>query len=69
MKSEGGAKVLFVDIRTKGEFQFLGTPTVIDQNIPYMEIDDPTSWDKKTTATPCRRIRTLSAPSLPLRPT
>ncbi|MDE1935409.1 rhodanese-like domain-containing protein [Bradyrhizobium sp.] len=47
MKSEGGAKVLFVDIRTKGEFQFLGTPTIIDQNIPYMEIDDPTSWDKK----------------------
>ncbi len=47
MKSEGGDKVLFVDIRTKGEFQFLGTPTIIDQNIPYMEIDDPTSWDKK----------------------
>lgn len=47
MKSEGGAKVLFIDIRTKGEFQFLGTPTVIDQNIPYVEIDDPASWDKK----------------------
>jgi rhodanese-related sulfurtransferase len=47
MKSEGGAKVLFVDIRTKGEFQFLGTPTVSDQNIPYMEIDDPATWDKK----------------------
>jgi hypothetical protein len=47
MKSEGGAKVLFVDIRTKGEFQFLGTPTVVDQNIPYMEIDDLGGWDKK----------------------
>ena len=47
MKSEGGAKVLFIDIRTKGEFQFVGTPTVTDQNIPYMEIDDPTTWDKK----------------------
>ncbi len=47
MKSEGGAKVLFIDIRTKGEFQFLGTPTVIDQNIPYMEIDDLAGWDKK----------------------
>lgn len=47
MKSEGGAKVMFVDIRTKGEFLFLGSPTVTDQNIPYMEIDDPASWDKK----------------------
>ncbi len=47
MKSEGGDKVLFVDIRTKGEFQFLGTPTVVDQNIPYMEIDDLGGWDKK----------------------
>jgi hypothetical protein len=58
MKSEGGAKVLFVDVRTKGEFQFLGTPTVIDQNIPYMEIDDPASWDKKNdryTLSPDRR--------------
>jgi rhodanese-related sulfurtransferase len=47
MKSEGGDKVLFVDIRTKGEFQFLGTPAIIDQNIPYMEIDDLGGWDKK----------------------
>jgi rhodanese-related sulfurtransferase len=47
MKSEGGAKVLFIDIRTKGEFQFVGTPTIIDQNIPYMEIDDLGGWDKK----------------------
>jgi len=47
MKSEGGAKVLFIDIRTKGEFQFVGTPTLVDQNIPYMEIDDLAGWDKK----------------------
>jgi rhodanese-related sulfurtransferase len=47
MKTDGGAKVAFIDIRTKGEFQFLGTPTVTDMNIPYMEIDDPASWDKK----------------------
>jgi len=47
LKSEGGGKVLLIDIRTKGEFMFLGTPTVTDQNIPYMEIDDPASWDKK----------------------
>ncbi|HSI49564.1 MAG TPA: rhodanese-like domain-containing protein [Ideonella sp.] len=47
MKTDGGAHVLFIDIRTKGEFQFLGTPSVTDQNIPYMELDDPVSWDKK----------------------
>jgi len=47
MKSEDGAKVLFIDIRTKGEFQFVGTPTIIDQNIPYVEIDDLAGWDKK----------------------
>jgi rhodanese-related sulfurtransferase len=47
MKSEGAAKVMFVDIRTKGEFQFLGTPQVTDQNIPYMDIDDLAGWDKK----------------------
>ena len=47
MKTEGGGKVLFVDIRTKGEFLFLGTPSVTDMNIPYMEIDDPASWDSK----------------------
>ena len=48
MKSEGGASVLFIDIRTRGELQFLGTPTVIDQNIPFIEIDTPASWDKKS---------------------
>ncbi len=47
MKTDGGAKVAFIDIRTKGEFLFLGTPSVTDMNIPYMEIDDPASWDKK----------------------
>ena len=47
MKSEGGDKVLFIDVRTRGEFLFLGTPAVTDMNIPYMEMDDPASWDKK----------------------
>ena len=47
MKTEGAAKVALIDIRTKGEFEFVGTPTLTDQNIPYVEIDDPASWDKK----------------------
>lgn len=47
MKSKEGSKALFIDVRTKGEFMFLGSPTVTDMNIPYMEIDDPTGWDAK----------------------
>lgn len=47
MKTAGGNKVMFVDVRTKGEFQFLGTASVTDQNIPYVEMDDPAVWDKK----------------------
>lgn len=47
MKSKAGEKALFIDVRTKGEFMFLGSPSVTDMNIPYMDIDDPTSWDKK----------------------
>ena len=47
MKTEGGDKVPLIDIRTRGEFLFLGTTSVTDMNIPYMEVDDPPSWDKK----------------------
>lgn len=47
MKSEGGANVALIDIRTIGEFQFIGTPTLTDQNIPYVKLDDPARWDKK----------------------
>ena len=47
MKAEGGDKVLLIDVRTKGEFEFVGHPAVADQNIPYMEIDDPAGWDNK----------------------
>ena len=47
MKTDGGEKVAFIDIRSKGEFLFLGAPLVTDMNIPYMDIDDPASWDKK----------------------
>ncbi len=46
LKMSLGDKALFVDIRTKGEFMFLGSPNLIDANIPYVEMDDPTSWDK-----------------------
>jgi rhodanese-related sulfurtransferase len=47
MKTEGGSKVMFVDVRTRGEFLFVGSAPIVDQNIPYMEMEDPVSWDNK----------------------
>jgi rhodanese-related sulfurtransferase len=40
-------KVMFIDVRTRAEVNFLGMPTVADANIPYMEIDNMYSWDEK----------------------
>lgn len=39
--------ILFVDVRTRAEVNFLGMPTVADVNIPYMELDNMYSWDEK----------------------
>ena len=41
-------KVLFLDVRTREEVNFLGMPTVADANIPYMEIDPMYSWNDKS---------------------
>lgn len=40
-------KVLFIDVRTRAEVNFLGMPTVADANIPYLEMDNMYSWDEK----------------------
>ena len=40
-------KVLFIDVRTRAEVNFLGMPTVADANIPYMELDRMYAWDDK----------------------
>lgn len=40
-------KVLFIDVRTREEVNFLGMPTIADANIPYMEIDPMYSWNDK----------------------
>jgi len=37
---------LFVDIRTRAEVQFVGAPSLIDFNIPYM-LHDKESWNEK----------------------
>lgn len=39
MKTKGGKKVLFIDVRTPAELEFVGTPTVIDKNIPLVYRD------------------------------
>lgn len=40
-------KTLFIDIRTRAEVNFLGAPTLIDANIPYMTPDMWSEWDEK----------------------
>lgn len=39
--------VLFVDVRTRAEVNFLGMPTVADANIPYMDLDQFYAWDER----------------------
>lgn len=39
-------KVLFVDVRTPAEIEFVGAPKVIDANVPYM-LNDFSEWDGK----------------------
>lgn len=40
-------KVLFLDVRTREEVNFLGMPSLADANIPYMVMDGMHSWDDK----------------------
>jgi rhodanese-related sulfurtransferase len=41
------SKVLFVDIRTRGEMQFVGAPTDIDGHVPFVEMNEFGEWDDK----------------------
>ena len=45
--TENKDKVLFLDVRTKEEVQFLGMATVVDANIPYMQNSDWFDWNEK----------------------
>lgn len=38
---------LFIDIRTRGEYTFVGSPSGLDGHIPYMEIPEAAQWDAK----------------------
>lgn len=46
--SKYGEKILFVDTRTSEEINFLGMPTLVDTNIPYMQIPEWKGWDEKS---------------------
>jgi rhodanese-related sulfurtransferase len=41
-------KVLFLDVRTKEEVQFLGMATVADANVPYLQNSDWFEWNDKS---------------------
>ena len=46
MASEG-AKTLFVDVRTRSELQFVGWTSMIDANVPFVEVTEFWDWDEK----------------------
>ena len=46
MKTANPDKVLFVDVRTQEEMQYVGFTPLIDANIPYV-VNDNFGWDKE----------------------
>lgn len=40
-------KTLFLDVRTRPEVNFLGMPTVVDANVPYMVMNEWYAWNEK----------------------
>jgi len=45
MIGQDPAKVLFIDVRTPAEMNFIGMPTEADANVPYMLMPDFPVWD------------------------
>lgn len=45
MVSEAPEKVLFIDVRTRGELQFIGMPTLVDAHVPFLVETSPPQWD------------------------
>lgn len=41
------AKTLFVDVRTRGELQFVGMTQEIDGHVPFVEMSEFGEWDDK----------------------
>ena len=45
MVSEAPDNVLFIDVRTRGELQFIGMPTLVDAHVPILVETSPLQWD------------------------
>lgn len=60
LKTKHPDEVLFVDVRTHSEVSFVGSPTVMDENIPLFEID-PNAWDAKERAYDMQRNPSFEA--------
>ena len=50
MLGEDAARVLFIDVRTRGELQFIGMPTLVDAHVPYLVEVTPLQWDEAASA-------------------
>ena len=46
----GSGKVLFIDVRTRGELQFIGMPTLVDAHVPILIEATPPQWDDATSS-------------------
>jgi rhodanese-related sulfurtransferase len=44
--AKSGSKALFLDVRTPAEVMFVGMPTMVDANVPYMVEPDFPAWDE-----------------------
>lgn len=46
LKQQGGERILFVDVRTRAEVQFLGVAEGMDAHVPYVELSELADWDE-----------------------
>ncbi|MDH4276411.1 MAG: rhodanese-like domain-containing protein [Gammaproteobacteria bacterium] len=46
--TQQAGNILFVDVRSRAEVNFLGAALAIDANIPYMEMNEWFAWNDKT---------------------
>ncbi len=46
MVSEDPGSVLFLDVRTRGELQFIGMPMLVDAQVPFLIEATPLAWDE-----------------------
>jgi rhodanese-related sulfurtransferase len=45
MVNDDPAAVLFIDVRTRAELQFIGMPTLVDAHVPFLVETNPPAWD------------------------